>query len=185
LIGGVKSKITSKYPNLPISESITLHNWYAPSSTALTAEQQEVASYISTQDFASISFYPFIAGLSDKAQFEGAFDFLNREVAIPIAFSETGHLAEDLIIDSLNVNISSNPGLQNEYMEVLLANAQDEDYEFITWWTYRDYDKLWVTFPPSIKDIGQIWRDTGIEDENGKKRPAYFSWNTQFIKPLK
>lgn len=178
LIAAVKARLKAKYPTLMISESITLHNWYEPGLSTLTNDQQEVNNYISTQDFAAISFYPFIAGLSNEAGFNEAFDFLNTHVTIPIAFSETGHLAEDLIIPNLNTNIKSDPIQQQQYMDILLNNAQNNDYKFITWWTYRDYDKLWNTFPANVKDIGKIWRDTGIEDEKGAKRPAYSSWNS-------
>lgn len=180
LIAAVKERLKAKYSTLMISESITLHNWYEPGSSSLTNEQQEISNYISTQDFAAISFYPFLAGLSSEKGFNDAFFFLNKNVNIPIAFSETGHLAEDLIIPNLNTTIKSDLIQQQQYMDILLNNAQNNNYLFVTWWTYRDYDKLWNTFPANLKDIGQIWRDTGIEDENGAKRPAYSSWNSFF-----
>jgi len=57
-----------------------------------------------------------------------------------------------------------------------LSNAHRQDYEFVIWWTHRDYDELWKTFPPELKDLGSLWKDTGILDENGNLRPAYKTW---------
>ena len=40
-------------------------------------------------DFAAISFYPFLKGLSTNSEITEAFDFLHDNVSIPIAFAET------------------------------------------------------------------------------------------------
>ncbi len=98
LMNNIRGKLKIAYPNLPLSESITLHNWFNP------------------------------------------------EVANPT----------DFIFE--------------------ISNYVNQNYEFIIWWAYRDYDKLWETFPPEYKDVGKLWRDTGLLDENGTERPSLTTW---------
>jgi hypothetical protein len=54
-----------------------------------------------------------------------------------------------------------------------------KDYEFIIWWAHRDFDALWETFPPELRDLGQLWRDTGLLDESGNERQAFLLWSEQ------
>jgi hypothetical protein len=42
---------------------------------------------------------------------------------------------------------------------------------------------LWKTFPESVKDLGALWRDTGVIDEAGRPRPAYQTWKLWLAKP--
>jgi len=172
----VRPRLKAKYPGLLISESITLHSWFEPETSEVEKYNQEMSEFLREQDFVSVSFYPFLKGLKDKAGFQRAFDFLHSRVEKPIAFVETNHLAETLEIASYNLTVKSDDCEQNEYLEVLLENAQEKNYEFAIWWAYRDYDKLWEIFPEEVKDIGKIWRDTGLLDEDGKRRVAYETW---------
>jgi len=69
-----------------------------------------------------------------------------------------------------------------EYLETLAWNAYKQNYEFIIWWAHRDYDELWNTFPEDVKDLGKLWKDTGLLDENGNKRHSFESWQSLFQK---
>jgi hypothetical protein len=183
LMANIRSRLKAIYPNLQLSESITLHNWFNPEVDNRADYIAEITNYINQNlDFAAISFYPFFKGEHSKSEFQEAFDFLNSHVNIPIAFVETTHLAENLSISSFDLNIESNVCEQKEYLETLLLNAYNHNYKFIIWWAYRDYDELWATFPPEFQDIGKLWRDTGLLDENGKERPAYAVWKDIFNK---
>jgi len=64
----------------------------------------------------------------------------------------------------------------------LLTNAQDENYEYVIWWTHRDYEPLWETFPENLKDLGALWLSNGILDEDGSEKEAYSSWEGAFSK---
>ena len=176
LMGNVRFRLKQEFPDLPISESITLHNYYEVQVEDPDAFVAEVSQLISEMDFAAISFYPFFKNLTDAADFQEAFDFLHAEVDLPIAFVETNHLAEDLLIPALNVDIPGDPCGQKAYLESLLLNARDQNYEFVIWWAHRDYDALWETFPEEVRDLGRIWRDTGLLDEDGNTRPAADTW---------
>jgi len=176
LIHEVKNRIRNKYPNLQISESITLHNLFQPEINNPNEYINEMVAYANQMEFVAISYYPFFKGHHTKTEFQTAFDFLHEKIHKPIAFSETSHIAEDLSVPSFNFFADGSTCEQNAYIETLLKNAQDNNYKFVIWWAHRDFDELWETFPEDLKDLGKLWRDTGLLDENGVERPAYQTW---------
>lgn len=180
LMDNVGLRLKQKYPNLPMAESVTLHNWYK--SNEDVGYLEDVKNIANAGDFAAISFYPFFKGLHSRKDFQKSFDFLNDQTNVPVAFVETNHLAEDLIVDAFSLNIKSDENEQADYLETLLVNAQNENYKFIIWWAHRDYDALWETFPEEVKDLGKIWRDTGLKDENGTDRKSMLLWREIFAK---
>ena len=177
LMTQIRNRIKNAYPDLPLAESMTLHNWYNPEVANQADFIEEISNYVNQHnEFAAISYYPFFKGQHTKTEFQQAFDFLHSEVSVPISFVETTHLAQDLEISSFDLSIKSNVCEQKIYLETLLLNAFDKDYEFIIWWAHRDYDELWESFPSEYKDVGKLWRDTGLLDEKGTKRPSYVTW---------
>lgn len=176
LITEVKGKIKQDFPNLKIAESVSLHNYYEPDVSDPQSFISDISNQINQNDFIAISFYPYFKNLKTKEDFQKAFDFLYSEVNLPIAFVETSHIAEDLEIPNLNVSIAGNEAEQSLYLECLLENAESQNFEFIIWWCHRDFDALWETFPEEVKDLGRIWRDTGLLDEDGNEREAYSLW---------
>jgi hypothetical protein len=182
LAAAVKSQLKQDFPSLEMAESVTLHNWFQPAVTNPDAYVQEMTAYVNTQDFAAISFYPFLKGQSSKAQYQQAFDFLHSNAQKYIAFTETTHIAENLSVPALDVSVPSDACQQNDYVETLLDNADAHNYEFIIWWTHRDYDALWATFPDATKDIGKLWKDSGLQDEKGHNRKALETWKAILAK---
>lgn len=179
LMSKIRPRIKTAFPKLKISESLTLHNWY---KAELNTNIQEISDYAKHMDFVAISFYPFFKDLHNATDFQKAFDFLHAQTDKPIAFVETAHLAEDLEVAGYNIFITSDECQQKEYLETLAWNAYKQNYEFIIWWAHRDYDELWDTFPEDVKDLGKLWKDTGLLDENGNKRPSFESWQSLFRK---
>ena len=182
LILAVKTRIKQTYPLLLLSESITLHNYYQPEVANPEQYIEEISEYAKQMDFVAISYYPFFKGQHSRAEFQQAFDFLHSKITNPIAFVETGHLAENLSVESYDLFIESNECEQNAYVETLLLNAQKQNYKFVIWWTHRDFDALWETFPEEVKDLGKLWRDTGLLDENGVERVGYRTWEAVLSK---
>ena len=182
LIKEVKTRIKLEWPDLKISESITLHNLYQPDVPNPDEYIDELVNYANEMEFVGISYYPFFKGQHTRSEFQQAFDFLHSKINRPLAFVETSHLAENLSVPSFNLFIEGDPCEQNAYLEILLTNAQEQDYEFVIWWAHRDFDELWETFPEELKDLGKIWRDTGLLDENGNERHGYSTWKNVFLK---
>lgn len=182
LITKVRLRIKEEFPGLEVSESITLHNFYQPDVANSEEFIEEITNYANSLDFVPISFYPFFKGLSKKEDFQKAFDFLHSKINQPIVFSETGHLSEDLTIDSFDLFIPSDESEQNTYLESLLINASEQQYEYVIWWTHRDYNELWNTFPDDVKDLGKIWISTGIINEDGQHKMAFDTWKSVVVK---
>jgi len=180
LMTGIRARIKATHPNIQLSESVTLHNWYNPNGLNNNLVEKTRDYVNQNQDFVAISYYPFFQGLKNNADYQLAFDFLHSQTAKPIAFTETTQIAEDLIVSGLNLNIASSASIQKDYLETLLLNAYREDYLFLIWWCHKDYDALWKTFPPNVKDLGQLWRDSGLLDENGNERSALSSWRSVY-----
>jgi hypothetical protein len=176
LIQSVKENLKAIYPQLKTAESVTLHNWYQPDVSNPEDFSKEIGSYVNQQDFIAISFYPFLKGQHTASEFRKAFTFLHAMAQKPVAFVETGHIAEDLTVPAFNLSVKSDVCEQKEYLEELLQQAKANNYEFIIWWTHRDYDKLWQIFPDETKDIGLLWKDSGLLEGDGKERAAMASW---------
>lgn len=182
LIQEVKTRIKQVYPNLKISESISLHDLYQPEVSSPLEYIDEIVSHANLMDFVAISYYPFFKQQHSTSEFQLAFDFLHGNINKPIAFVETSHIAENLTVSSFNLSIEGDQCEQNAYLETLLTNAQEQDYEFVIWWAHRDFDALWQTFPEKLKDLGKLWRDTGVLDDSGNERHAYSTWKEVFNK---
>ncbi|MEW7276968.1 glycosyl hydrolase 53 family protein [Aquimarina sp. 2201CG1-2-11] len=178
LIKNVKLRIKQLYPNLKVSESISLHNLYNPTIINPNVYIDEMIDYMNQLDFVAISFYPFLKNQHSESEFQQTFDFLHKKINRPIAFVESGHIAEDLSVSSFDVFIPGNAKEQDTYLKTLFANAREQDYEFVIWWAYRDFDALWETFPDDRKDQGKLWRDAGLIDEEGKEREAFVTWKS-------
>lgn len=182
LMENIRTRIKSAFPSITISESITLHNFYAPEVANPEEFISEIAAYANGLDLVTISFYPFFKAQNTKEDFQKTFDFLHDKINQPIAFSETSHLSEDLNVEAFDLSISGNQSEQNNYLEALFTNAQEQNYEYLIWWAHRDYDELWATFPEEAKDLGRLWISTGILNEDGREKEAYETWLDVFAR---
>ena len=179
----VQRGLREKFPQLPISESVTLHKLLDRQNHGLAEYRKQIQAFVGDQDFFAVSFYPFFLGLHTEKEFAEALDFLPMFTTKPIAITETGHPAEPLKIRRWNLDFPADPKEQAAFVKVLLSQAQAHRYRFVTYWTARDFDELWKTFPESVKDLGALWRDTGLIDQAGQPRPAYQTWQEWLGKP--
>jgi hypothetical protein len=178
LFNAIRLRINETYPLIPISASVSIHNFLGNSGPNTNG----VLDFINNQEFAAISYYPYLHNALTPDDFEATFQFLRQNIDVPIAFSETGYIAEDLDLPAFNVFLNGCPKIQNAYLEAILNQAQAQNYLFVTWFAHRDFDILWETFPPEIQDLGKIWRDTGILNEAGQNRISKTSWDIAYSK---
>ena len=172
----IYAELKKKFPKMPMAHSVTLHKLVDKKNSHLEKYQQTIKEFISSYDFNAISFYPFFLGMHSSDEFRRAFEAIRQFGHKPIAISESGHPAEPIIAKTWNLNIPATPEEQNEFVKALLTAAQKDGYLFVTMFASKDFDEMWKSFPDSVKDLGRLWRDTGIVDENDVKRPAYYSW---------
>ena len=176
LVASVRARLRQSYPTLPMAESITLHRWAAPEIADPVTYQETVTDYLQRSDFAAMTFHPFLRNWRSTTQFQLVFDFLHEHTDLPIAIVETSYLGEDLVVESAGVTIESDECLQQRYLELLLINAQRQNYALVLWWAHRDYDALLEIFPPEFREIGGLWKDTGFLTEDGEERMALEMW---------
>jgi hypothetical protein len=98
----------------------------------------------------------------------------------PYAMVETNDAAERLPLPQANVVIEGTEEKQTAYYQKLLALAQESEFEFVISFVHQDYDALWEKIKANAPEIFMAWRDCGLLDENGRKRPAYSVWREYF-----
>jgi len=134
MIQAVTDRVKADNPNLEISESMTLHNLFQPDIDDIDSYVGEMTEYMNQMDFVSISNYPFFKNQQSKNEYQEAFDFLHQRINRPIAFVETSHLAQDLIVPNLNLNIAGSESQQNVYLriEIMMRYGKPSLLKFVT-----------------------------------------------------
>lgn len=137
-------------------------------------------------DFIGLSAYPYVTvsssanGNTDPLNFPvNYFDkFTNLSVSKPLAFAETGYIAEDLNILSYSLHKQGTAAWQKAYLEMVLKFCNDKRAKLLIWFCSKDYDAGNNTLRNMgiYQDFFALWQDTGLKDQNGKERPAYASW---------
>lgn len=171
LMSNLKPRVYELYPDLLISESISLHSLVDSEDAEYV---NEIFSYVNTMDFVAVSYYPFMHGVFSDMDIQADFDFLHENVTAPIAFVETTQIAEDLELQEFT--LTADECTQKDYAQLLLSNAQEHDYHFVIWWAYKDYDELFETLPDEVKPLARLWRDTGLINGADQERPAFREW---------
>ncbi len=175
----VYRNLKQRYPDLPVFQSIQDQS-FNKSRDQLLALTRDILPYT---DMIAVSSYPFWHyDYPDQAADPASFaDNWLEELRLlapdkPFAISETGYCAEDLVMDEVGINVRSNPTYQRQFAEKLLRQASDLDAEFVIWFIYQDYDELYNKIPdPPV--IFKVWRDNGLLDGAGNRRPAHDVWD--------
>lgn len=175
--------IKKDYPELPVSFSIQLHDYYQHEAN----DKKALLEIMDYTDYIAVSTYPFDFAGPGGPEKRWPSDYFSNIRALaptkPFAIAETGFIAEDLILSELT--IPSSVAYQDQYMQILLNAAQKEEAKFVNWFIVRDYDDLWEEFKDSeLGDVLKYWRDCGLYDGKGNERPALKTWQSWFEKPL-
>ncbi len=171
-----------KYPDIPFFISFIVDE----SSQGFNYANQ-LPQY---SDFIGLSAYPYVGvsssanGNTDPQNFPANYfdKFINIAPTKPLAFAETGYIAQDLLIPAYNLNKQGNTTWQKAYLEKVLQLCNDKKAKLFIWFCPKDYDGLITTLhnqggvSQETFDLLAIWRDIGLIDENDTKRPAYESW---------
>ncbi|NOX69131.1 MAG: hypothetical protein GXP15_08085 [Gammaproteobacteria bacterium] len=176
----VYNGIKAQYPNLPVMISIAIKSPGSAEMATIATGFERILDYV---DVVGVSVYPYIFyNHADKGDPDNMpDDWLSQVQSLaqgkPLAITETGWIAEDLIIPSFGVNVPSSEAFQQVYASRLLSEADALDAEFVIWWTVVDFDALWNGV--LLQDpVASIWRDIGLYDENLRARPALDDWQS-------
>jgi len=170
----VRARIKAAHPDLPIAESVTWHNIVNDGLDSLAS--QRALGRAEASDFTAVSFYPMFNGLSSRQEFRQTLRTLHDWAPEPVAFVETCHPAEDIVVEEFDFELASSEAIQARYLSALLVSARRNNDLFVVWWAHRDFDSLLETFPPEVRPLGRFWRDCGILSEKGSRRRGYTMW---------
>lgn len=168
-----------EHPRLPIFASFTLHNLFKKQGEMLKA-WEELMPY---NDWVAVSYYPFLMGEPPERALDwmtATFDRFQK----PFAVVETNEAAERLPLPKAGVVIDGSPGKQAAYLQHLLQLAERRQFRFVVLFIHQDYDALWEKIKANAPELFMAWRDCGLLDEQGRKRPAYDVWQSYFRRPL-
>jgi hypothetical protein len=174
----VFTRLKIRYPSIPFFISFIVDE--------STEGFNYASQLISYTDFIGLSAYPYVTvsssagGNTDPQLFPANYfeKFANLDANKPLAFAETGYIAENLVISSFNLNKQGNAGWQKDYLEMVLKFCNDKKAKLFIWFCSKDYDagNIRLRSLNLYQDLFGLWEDTGLKDENGNERPSYKSW---------
>lgn len=174
----VYGNIKADYPDLKLMVSIAMKS---PGSSEMQQIKQNIADILPYMDVIGVSVYPYIFyNHADKANPASLpADWLSqiKQVAPgkPVAITETGWIAEPLVINAYGVNLDGNESWQRQYVARLLQESEQLDVEFAIWWSLIDFQALWDGVLAQ-DPVASIWRDTGLYNEQIQPRAGLEVW---------
>jgi hypothetical protein len=197
LMAHTYTNIKAEYPGLPIFLSffgVSFIQTVAGSTHQQYQDQLDALSdLLPYTDYFGISLYPYMG--TYLAEWEtllndipGFFDKLFTISGKPVAVTESGYLAEAVVMDPGGgpVNFNGSPQRQNDFVQKLLDAADKYSAKLIIHFQIRDYDQMWddlFASDPVLANQGLVWRDTGLYDGSGSARPALTTWKSRLLRP--
>lgn len=181
----VHATLKGENPDLPILLTVQTGS----TATTRTSFLWQTGVVLQSSDMVAISSYPFMVlehnGFTTYTDPDDLPDDLLTAIVElapgkPVAISETGYIAEDLVVPAFGLSVQGRPAWQRRYVQRLLTEADRLGAEFVVWFVPRDYDQLLDTlanlgFPVDPSFL--IWRDNGLLDGAGIPRPALQVWD--------
>ena len=174
----VYTMLKTDYPSLPMLASLMVDE-----SAAGFAHAQQL---LPVTDYIALSAYPYVhvsssaGGNTDPSLFPTGYftRFADLDPTKPLAIAETGYIAEDLVIPAYSLSKTGKPEWQEGYLSMLAEFCQQRQARFLIWFCHKDYDAgdNRLKSLGLYQDLFGIWEDTGLKDEAGSPRPAWFTW---------
>jgi hypothetical protein len=168
-----------EFPLLPLCATVTLHALTDPAKQTKNGQRDRIRDFLKLNDFAGISYYPFMAG--NLTTVGEPLAWIRRFTDKPVGIAETGFPAETIKLKSFNLTLPSNAAQQKKFFDVLLERARRDDYIFVVAFLHRDYDALWERIKGP--EFLMVWKDCGLLDEAGNERPACDVWRRFLAMP--
>lgn len=173
------------YPNVQMMVSIAVKSPGSAEMATIAAGFDRIRDFV---DVVGVSTYPYVffnhadKGDPDNLPADWLSQIEDLAQGKPIAITENGWAAQDLVIPSFSVDVPSNATFQENYATRMLTEADQLDMEFVIWWAHVDFDAFWNG--ALLQDpVARIWRDIGLVDENLVNRPALSVWQDWYARP--
>ena len=176
-IAQVYPRLKNKYPSIPFFISFMVDETNDGFGNAM-----QLLPYT---DYIGLSAYPYAGvsssadGNTDPALFPAA--YFNRYIQMsskPLAFAETGYIAEDLVIPSFNLNKQGRESWQRDYLEMVCRLCNQNRAKLLIWFCSKDYDagNIRLQTMGLYQDLFALWQDIGLKDPAGRPRPVMQTW---------
>jgi len=163
-------------PDFPIFVSFTGMDLVEDYTNANHSDQMQVLNdMMNFTDYCGVSLYPYLTGFVCDTIPTDMFDKIFAYLPKPKAICETGYAADSITVYGGSIILNGSPMKQNQYITLMLNEAEEYDLKFVVNFVLRDYDALWEAIG-SPDDLLKVWKDTGIYDENGNARIAFQNW---------
>lgn len=176
-IAQVYPALKSKYPSVPFFLSFMVDE----TSTGFEYARQ----LLPYTDYIGLSAYPYTGvtssanGNTDPSLFPaGYFERYINMAEKPLAFAETGYIAENLLVPSFNLNKQGREIWQRDYLELICKICNENRAKLLIWFCSKDYDagNTRLQAMGLYQDLFALWQDIGLKDPAGKSRPVLQSW---------
>lgn len=177
-ISNVYTQLKAKYPGIPLMVSFMVDE-----NAGSLINAKKLLPYT---DFLALSAYPYVTvsssatGNTNPDLFPpGLFEnFIQLDASKPLAFAETGYIAEPLSIPAYSLQKDGKEEWQDSYLKKVLELCQSHKAKFLIWFCSKDYDAAVVRMKQLgiYQDLFGFWKDTGLKDENGRERKAMRRW---------
>lgn len=176
-IAQVYPALKSKYPAIPFFVSFMVDE----TNTGFEYARQ----LLPYTDYIGLSAYPYTGvtssanGNTDPSRFPaGYFDRYIRMADKPLAFAETGYIAENLLVPSYNLNKQGLETWQRDYFELICRICNENRAKLLIWFCSKDYDagNIRLQSLGLYQDLFALWQDIGLKDPAGRSRPVMQSW---------
>ena len=178
----IRGEVKKRYPTLPIFASLQYENYMGYTSESkdkVELQRIKMQSLLEASDIIGVSTYPYFSQstIVPKDYFLPLAEFHK-----PIAIVESGYASVPFKVYGWPFAVSEE--LQKKYFEILFASAHRDKYIFIINWISKDYTKLLDEMPFYAKEFARIWVSTGLRDAEGNVKPAYYLWETEYLRTL-
>lgn len=174
----VYAQLKARYPALPFFVSFMVDE--------STEGLSYAAQLLSCTDYIGLSAYPYVSvsssagGNTDPHNFPANYfeRFTSLDPSRPLAFAETGYIAQNLLVPAYSLNKQGTPAWQDAYLQQVLAFCEQKKARLFVWFCSKDYDAGNNTLRALglFQDFFMLWQDTGLKDEQGRFRPAAYTW---------
>ncbi|MEZ4371344.1 MAG: hypothetical protein R3B07_10995 [Polyangiaceae bacterium] len=175
----VYTRIKQQHPDLPVFVSIALKH---PDSADAKTMQQNFDKLLPCTDWIGVSTYGYVfyghpnAGDPDNLPNNWLSQAQDIAPGKPLAITETGWIAEDLVIPTYGVNVKASEENQRAYVERMLKDSNALGARFVMWFTVVDFDPFWNGLLGQ-DPLAQIWRDTGLYSDTNTARSGLAEWD--------
>lgn len=177
-LSAVYAQLKSRYPALPFFTSFMVDE--TNEGLAYAAQLLPYTDYIGLSAYPYVTVSSSASGNTDPHNFPANYfeRFRALDANKPLAFAETGYIAQNLVVPSYSLNKQGTPAWQEAYLQQVLTFCQQQKAKLFIWFCSKDYDAGNNTLRSLglFQEFFLLWQDTGLKDENGALRPAYYTW---------